>query len=436
LRGDFGLKQECPTLFIVDTARLGAWLSCLVCATAGSLAVHAGEAPLTLAAAVDRGVAEAPLLAARDAEVQAARDLAERAGRLPDPTLSVGVGNYPVTNPGAFGWRSDPMSMRALDVRQAIPSPASRAAQRDLANARIEAAMADRLATAQTVEERVANAWVGAWAYARQRALLEALRDESDLAAQIAVARLRGGRGGATDALAARAEVLTLDNELAATDAAAAAAGVSLARWLGPGPWTLAEPPDFARLPINLAQLDRAVDAQAPMRVWRAREQDAQAALAAARASKHPDWSVGVSYGNRAQGLSDTVTWELGVTLPIFARDRQDREISARIAALNGVRRAHEDARRAQTETVERAMAEWRGWGRQIELDRNELLPLARDRARIALAGYRGGASLQPWLEARRDELRERLTYVAALAARAQLWASLAYLLPAPEGSP
>jgi hypothetical protein len=79
---------------------------------------------------------------------------------------------------------------------------------------------------------------------------------------------------------------------------------------------------------------------------------------------------------------------------------------------------------------VTRALASWQGWGRQLERYRQTLLPLARDRARTALAGYRGGGSLQPWLDARRAEIELRLNYVDALAEHARLWASLAYLLP------
>lgn len=53
-----------------------------------------------------------------------------------------------------------------------------------------------------------------------------------------------------------------------------------------------------------------------------------------------------------------------------------------------------------------------------------------------ALAGYRGGGPFQPWLDARREEIELRLRYPDALAARAQLWAPLAYLLPTSETTP
>lgn len=373
---------------------------------------------------------------ARSADIDAAHEELARAGQLPDPSLTLGLNNYPVTAPGAYSLRSNPMTMRAVGIMQVIPSRATRDAQRELAGAQVDAAVANRVATAQTQRERIADAWIGVWAYSRQRALLRELQDESALAVQMAKARLRGGEGGATDVLAARAEALTLDNQLEASDAAWRAAQASLQRWLGDAIPALAEAPDFSHLPVDQRALEQSIDRQAPLQLWQARDQMADAALAEARAAKHPNWSVGLSYAHRAPGLSDTVTLQVGVSLPLFTRNRQDRGISAKQAERDAVQADHEDARRAQREAVARTIATWEGWNRQIARDQETLLPLARDRARTALAAYRGGAPLQPWLDARRDEIQLRLSYADALAARAQLWASLAYLLPDSETTP
>jgi len=398
---------------------------------AGAVAItQATEPPLTLAAAVQRGVAQAPSMTARDADMDASREEAMRAGRLPDPSLTFGVANFPVTAPGAFSLRSDPTTTRNIGVTQDIPSRAARDAERQLANAQIDAAAANRVATAQTVQERIADAWIGVWVAERERNLLRELRSEGDLAVRLTQARLRGGAGSATDALAARAEVATLENRLAGADADLAAAQASLQRWVGSSAVTLAEAPDFGRLPVALGSLEQSIDQQAPMQAWAAREQVAQAALDQARAAKHPDWSVSAIYGKRAPGLSDMVMLQVGVSLPLFTRNRQDRGISARQAQRDAVQADHEDARRAQREAVARTVAAWQGWGRQIERDQQILLPLDRDRAKTALASYGGGGSFQPWLEARRAEIEQRLAYVDALAARARLWAALAYLLP------
>ncbi len=409
--------------------RLALGLAVLLCG-ASALTAHAVEPPLTFAVAVQRGVARAPQLDARASDLAAMHEEAARAGRLPDPALTFGVASFPVTAPGAFSLRSDGMTMRTIGVMQTFPSGAARAAERGSANAQIDAAQASRLATTQAVQERVADAWIDVWAAERARSLLVELRSESALAVQTTQARLRGGEGGASDALAARAAASLLDNRLEAVDAGFAAAQASLQRWVGPITGALAEAPDFSRLPVNAESLQRTVDEQAPMQVWAAREQVAQAALDQARAARRPDWSVSADYGKRASGLSDMVTLQFSVSLPLFTGNRQDRGISAKQAQRDAVQADREDARRSQHEAIARAAATWQGWNRQIERYQETLLPLARDRAQTALASYRGGGVLQPWLDARRDEIELRLSYADALAARGRLWASLAYLLP------
>jgi cobalt-zinc-cadmium efflux system outer membrane protein len=404
-------------------------LATILCA-ASAMTAHAVEPPLTFAAAVHRGLAHAPQLDARDSDLAAMRDEAVRAGRLPDPALTFGVANFPVTAPGAFSFRSDGMTMRTIGVMQTIPSRAARAAERGLADAQINAAQANRVATTQTVQERIADAWIAVWATERAQSLLVELHNESALAVQTTQARLRGGEGGASDALATRAAAALLDNRLEAIDADRAAAQASLQRWVGPISGDLAEAPDFSRLPVNPESLQKSIDAQAPMQAWAAREHVAQAALDQARAAKRPDWSVSAMYGQRAPGLSDMVSVQFSVSLPLFSRNRQDRGISAKQAQRDAAQADHEDARRAQQEAIARAAATWQGWNRQIERYEETLLPLARDRVQTALASYRGGGVLQPWLDARRDEIELRLSYAEALAARGRLWASLAYLLP------
>lgn len=409
----------------------------VVFAVGWSGAALAQSHPLTLSEAVQLGVSQAPLLEAQDAGKSAAREDAVRAGRLPDPALTFGVTNFPVTAPGAFSFRSSVMTMRTVGVMQAIPSGAARRAEHALATANIDVANASRTWTEQSVRERIAEAWIDAWTAQERIRLLKALRDESELAVQVTTARLHGGAGNATDALAARAEREDLANRLDQAEARHQVAEASLQRWLPDREVAdLAPPPDFALLPSSPARLVDHIDRLAPMRPWDARERTAQAELDRALASRHPNWNVSFTYGRRAPGLSDQVTLQVGVSLPLFTTNRQDRAVSARQEDRDAVAFAHEDARRAQREAVNRAVASWQGWQRQIARDEQTLLPLARDRARAALGAYRGGASLQAWLDARRDEIRLRLDYVDALAAHARTWASLAYLLPASETTP
>jgi outer membrane protein TolC len=162
---------------------------------------------------------------------------------------------------------------------------------------------------------------------------------------------------------------------------------------------------------------------------WKAREDQAQAALALAKAGKRPDWKVGLVFGHRLH-YDNMVGVEVSVDLPIFPRNRQDRDISARYAERDAIKAEREDARRAQHEAVATAIANWNGYGQQARRFDDALLPLLRDRSRTALALYRGGGSLQPWLDAWRDEIRTRTDYTDVLAAWGKTWVELAYLIP------
>lgn len=386
---------------------------------------------LTLDEALRQAVARAPLLAARRAQTSAAQQESARAGALPDPQLSVGIDNLAIQGAGAFTAGGDSMTMRTVGLTQTLPSAGKRQAERALGAANAQLAAAQETGTALSVRQQVAAAWIGAWGAEHERTMLEALQSAWAQDEAVAKARLRGGSGSAADVLAARMEALDLANRIDAVTAQQAQARAQLTRWLGsPAEQALGDAPDFAAIPADQTALLARLDRQAPLLGWPARERAAEAALAEARADKQPQWSLGASYGSRVRGLSDMVSLQVGVSLPLFTRNRQDRGISARAAELDAVQAEHEDARRQQAEAVQAAWAQWQALGRQVQRHREVLLPLARDRSALALAAYRGGGDIQPLLQARRDELSHHADYARMQADYGRAWAALAYLLP------
>jgi outer membrane protein TolC len=389
--------------------------------------------PLSLDAAAQLAAARTPQVQAQLLRAQAAHDDAVRAGRLPDPKLVAGIDNLTATGPQAFDAAADDMTMRTFGVMQEIPARAKRKAMRHVADADARLADSDAVGLRLAAKRAAASAWVMLWAAQRERVLLDQLRDQSALASAAAKARLAGGGGSATDALAARAATVELENKIDAADADIAVARAALRRWIDqPADEALAEAPDFATLPVPPAQLQGEVDRQGPLLGWNAREDQAQAKLELAKAGTHPDWSVSLNYGERIH-RADMISVMVGFSLPLFPGNRQDRDISARYAERDAVLAEHEDARRAQREAVAVALAAWQGDDKQVRRYRDELLPLAADRSRTALAAYRGGGSLQPWLDARRDEIDTRTAYAQTLAAWGKTWAELAYLIPNDE---
>ena len=401
-------------------------------------------APIAFDDAVRLAVERAPALQARRSQTEAAREDAARAAALPDPRLTLGLTNVPVTGTDAFDLHADDMTMKQVGVMQEFPAWAKRQARRAVADRMIEQTQALTLVERLAVRQAAAQAWIALWTAQREVEALQAQREQSALAISIAKARLAGGTGTAADALAAQSAALELDNRIDAAEADVAAARATLARWLGIEPEELTiigASPDLTVLSIDESSLLTSVARQGPLLAWQSRESVAEAAVAAAVAETRPDWSVSAMYGQRERtsgGMprSDMLSIEFSIGLPLLTRNRQDRGVAARRAELDAVAAEHEDARRMQVEAVRRGLAEWHGLKRQIARKEQQALPLAHDRSQVALAAYRGGGSLQPWLDARRDELELHIEHARHLGELGRVWSALAYLLDDEETQP
>lgn len=386
---------------------------------------------VTLEDATRLAVQRAPMLDARRARIDAAQQEARRAGALPDPMLTVGIDNLPITGMDAFDTGADFMTMKKIGLRQELPARAKRDAQRALAARNIDETDAQARAELLDVRRATADAWIDLWTAQRKLDALKALREETVLASHLARARVSGGADPVADALATEAAVLELDNRIEAAGAVRDAAQAGLARWLGDSaPVVSNEAPDFINLPRSQAQLLAASDRLGPLLPITAQVETAAAQVDAARAERRPDWSVAASYGQRERGRSDMLMLEVGIGLPLFTRNRQDRGVAAREADYQAALATREDMRRQQIARLRTDIAKWESLKRQLARDRDALLPLTRDRTSTALAAYRAGAEVRPWLDARRDELDTVVAHVERMGDLGRAWAALAYLLP------
>ena len=416
--------------FTVSVAPRAAMLF-LLAAFASPCAFAAGATEVSLDDAVRIAVERAPSLAARHAEVEAAQQESRRAGALPDPMLSVGVENLPVTGADAFDANADFMTMKKIGLSQEVPARAQRDARRRLAEHSVDEAQAQAEADAVAVRRAAADAWIDYWVRQHELVALRRLREQAALAAHVAHARVSGGSDTATDALAADAAVLDLDNRVLENEAAVVAARSALQRWVGPtdvAPTLKA--PDFTRLPHSEAELLARLDQFPELHPVAAKVETAAAAIDVARAERRPNWNVEAAYGQRSGDRSDMLTLEVGIGLPLFTRNRQDRGVAAREAEYRAALDTREDLRREQAAQLQAAYARWEALKQQVALHEERLLPLAGDRSATALDGYRAGGELRAWLDARRDELSIHLSHAEHLGELGRAWAALAYLLP------
>lgn len=395
--------------------------------TASIADVAASELPLSLAQAAQEASQQAPaLLALRDRQL-AAREEQARAGSLPDPELVVGIDNLTATGRDAFAIGADPMTMRKIGLRQMFPAGAKREAARAQAQAETGMRMAQLDAGALNVQRAAASAWVMRWAAEHEDALLRTLLRDTRLALRAISARVAAG-GSASDDLNTRALLLEIDNRISANQARVASAGAALARWVeDESGRELTAPPDWFSVPVAEARALALLDRSADLLVFSAHEQQADAAVRAARAERRPDFSVMAGYGQRAVGRDDMISLEFGVGLPLFTRNRQDRGVAARMAEHDALNAEHEDARRAAAAALRGDYALWAGLVEQVQRDQRERLPLLRDLSALALASYRAGSPIDAWIDARRQEVEAGIETSRRRQDLGVAWANLAY---------
>src|SRR5262245_30070202 len=85
---------------------------------AATLPVLASATPLTLDIALELAVQRSEAARSARAGVASATEAARVSGALPDPTLSAGIENLPVTGGDRFSTTADSMTMKRIGISQ------------------------------------------------------------------------------------------------------------------------------------------------------------------------------------------------------------------------------------------------------------------------------------------------------------------------------
>jgi outer membrane protein TolC len=396
------------------------------------LASHAQPA-LTLDQALRTAQDRSYQLPAQDAAATAAREMAVAAGQRPDPTLKVGINTLPLDGPDRLSLTRDFMTMRSVGVVQEITRGDKLAARSARFEREAEAAEAARAVALTHLHRDTAMAWLDRHFQERMLELLQSQRTEAGLQTEAADAAYRGGRGTQADVFAARSAAALIDDRLRLAAQQVEAATVRLVRWVGPdAQQPLGDRPLLTTVRPAVHDLD-AHPGQHPEIALLARQQaTAQADADLAQRNRRPDWSVELMLSQRGPAYANMVSVGVAIPLPIDARNRQDRELAARLAVVEQVRAQREEATREHLAETRIRLLAWQGnQARLTHYDRT-LTPLAAERTQAALAAYRGGGgSLGAVLDARRLEIDTRMDRLRLDMETAALWAQLHYLIPA-----
>jgi outer membrane protein TolC len=392
--------------------------------------------PLTFGQALDLARTRSRQLPARDAAAAASREMGVAVRQLPDPVLKFGINNLPVTGPDAFNTTADFMTMRSVGVAQEFTRGDKLRARAARYEREAEVAEAGKSLSIANIERDTAQAWLDRHYQEEIRALLVRQRDEVRLQIDAAEAGYRAGRGAQADVFAARLAVAQLDDQIALADRQVATATTLLSRWVGEA----AQSP-LAGMPVMDAvrthggesadKLDAQIALHPDITLATKQEELAKADAEVARANKQTDWSAEFMYNQRGSAYSNMVAVNISIPLQWNQKDRQDRELGAKLAQVEQLRAEREEVTRAHVAELRGLLQAWQGNRERLARYDATLLPLTGERTRAATTAYStGGGTLAAVLEARRAQIDMQLERLRLEMETARLWAQLNFLVP------
>jgi len=416
------------------------WCTATALAAATSSAAPAAgrslqEEPLELRQAVALALQHQPMLEAISAEAQAARHAAISAEQLPDPQLFAGIRDLAIDTDDAYSFTRDSDTQLIIGVMQEFPRAQKRRLRGQQRSARAERLDFESALTERVIRRDVSLGWLALWREARAQHVAAASLGQGRTQAQAVENSFSSGRSTESDAVAARIEVERLEDEVAKGAQAVASARHTLRRWIGGA----AERPVVEDLPPFSPPPDRGelvahLSGHPELQVLEARIDEANVNADLARAAYQPDWRVELGYGHRPE-FSEMVMLQVGLDLPLFTGNRQDRDLDRALALGAAARAAWEDGRRRLESEALLLRDDLDRLSTRATRYNDTILPQTGTRIDAALAAWRSGrGTLTQVLESRRSRLEMELVSLDLLHDVAKRHVELAYLTV--EGTP
>lgn len=392
----------------------------------------AAGATLTLGQAQQLAVERSRQLQAKEFAITASQEMAVAASQLPDPMLKAGVDNLPVNGADRFRLGADFMTMRYVGVSQEITRAEKRKYRAERFERESDKAAAEKTATIAEIQRDTALAWLERFYAEAMAAVIAENATQSEFEIQAAEGAYRAGRGNQADLFAAKSALATYHDRASQVNRRISNAKLVLARWVGAdGGSQLAGKPAMDTVRLDAGALDTQLAHHPRIAILNQQEAMAAAEAKLAQANKKSDWSVEVMYQQRGSAYDNMISFGVSVPLQWDQKNRQDRELAAKLAMVEQVRAERDDTLRAHVAETRAMFNEWENGRERLARYHQELVPLAKERTLAALASYRGGkGGLTDVLMARRNEIDVRLEALQLEAETARQWAELNFLFP------
>ena len=393
-------------------------LSILSIALAGSMFAASRTYALSFAEAREIAEQQSPRVSAQRLQIDAVESAQKAAGTLPDPKLSVGLENLPISGMDRWSLTRESMTGQRLALMQEVPNQAKRAAKVASAQARVERERAALVLQRLQIRQELGLAWIAAQAVEQREQLLTELLAENQRLQDSLPARVAGGSAQAGDLLAAQQEALALSDRRDDLQRDRSKARAMLRRWVGPradeslqgGTGPLIHP---------VAQLRAELSSHAELALYPTMQSMARAESHEAQSESRGDWSWEIAYSRRDRRWGDMVSFQVTFDLPWQKDRRQTPMIQAKQRELERLEAEQEDVSRRHLQELDDSAAELQALNSQIERLKSTGLQLAQGRAELALGNYRAAkGDLGAVLGARAQVLETRLRLIDLQAQR------------------
>ena len=379
----------------IRSALAQAFASCASSALMG--AAVAAPASLSLTDAQQLAIERSPQMAAYDAAIAAARDLAAAPPQLPETTRQIGIVPLPVEDADALSFGRDANPMRRIGAARELASPEQRKALTERYAREADRAAAQKTATSVDIARESALAWLECY-YVEQMTRVAA--DQLKFA-QVEVDGAErmywAGRLTQAEFYAMRSVLVSFEDKSGELEHRGRAARIALKRWVGDaGDAPLAALPNIDRILLRPAALEGDL-------------------------TRHPE--VGILEKQADIAASD---------VRVAQADRQSPpEIAATLAKRDEARATRDEKLRAEVAETRIRIEEWQHARDRRDRYARQLVSLARERTLATLVAYRGGkASLTDVLASRRAEAEAQMQSVEMQREVARMWARINFALP------
>ncbi len=410
------------------------WLSALMVVLLFASPSQAQQAvPLTLMEAEDRALDQEPGQAAFEARAESLEEQSVAAGQLPDPTLRMGLANFPIES---GGFSTEGMTQGQLGIRQSFPPGKTRAVSTRQFQS-LAAEMSENAdARGRDVLTSVRTAWLETYYWDQAHSIVSESRPFFVDLVTVTRSLYAVGSKDQQDVLRADLELSRLDDRLIDINRQRARARAALSEWVGDASSRpIAEKlPAWEQVPA-LEVLHSELLMHPALRAADALVDARGAAIDLAKERYKPGWALDLGYGYRDGSLpngnprSDFVSLSVTVDLPLFRKNRQDRGLAAALSERRAANESKDALLRRLSSQLDSEYARWTDLSRRIDLYERLILNQAKEQANAALAAYQSEAGdFSDVMRGYVDDLNTRLDHVRLQIDQAQSYAVLANL--------